>query len=607
MSTEVKPSSERKCTNVPALAFAIVFIAITVILVAYCGLVATPRNTILDPDDPDHLMDNCGNICGQLNPPNITGCGDPDKTRLPKLLIKDEEHDHDDDDDDYLDDDHYRRHNIKSECVRECPRGYLEKSNTCTEFSSDTKFSNIFKSTWYHIIIICFIAFIFSYVFLILFRHAAKYVIWVINIGCLVVVFGLALLFLFQGDIVGGAFFGIIGAVLVGLLYYFRKRIVLVAKLFKEASKALIDVPAIMFEPILTFISLLISFLIFASFFIIISLADQKNPVTTAAHIFNIISFTFITQFIIGCQNFIIAGTITRWYFTRDKTKLRKPIKKSFSHLFKFHLGSVCLGAILITFAKIIKNITAQLNRSARDRRNLIAALLATCCSCLFEMIEKLLSFLIRNAYIIIAKEGTPFCDSGRRACRLLMDNITDVIALNHFGDFVLMVCRVLIMLIAQFVGLVMLTKTTENPDHIQVPYIIGSILAFLIAHCFVMVFEMTVDTIFISFCIDLEENDGQTKPYYMSESLKRIIMAMKAEKGGVLYFGPKGGSGMYDGSAIPMLESQQPPLYPNIGHTGSNSQPPQGYPPQQMAPYVQQPMLPQPGYPPVQSYPEKY
>jgi hypothetical protein len=60
---------------------------------------------------------------------------------------------------------------------------------------------------------------------------------------------------------------------------------------------------------------------------------------------------------------------------------------------------------------------------------------------------------LVRNAYVIVAKEGTPFCDSGKKAVKLLADNITDVIALNHFGDLVLFVCRLIVVLIAGFVG----------------------------------------------------------------------------------------------------------------------------------------------------------
>jgi hypothetical protein len=122
------------------------------------------------------------------------------------------------------------------------------------------------------------------------------------------------------------------------------------------------------------------------------------------------------------------------------------------------------------------------------------------------------------------------------------------------------------------------------------------------------MVFEMTVDTIFISFCIDLEENDGEIKPFYMSEGLKKVIMEMKEHSGGTLTFGPKvGPGGLTDGSGIPMIPmQQQQPVYPNIGYGDPNVQQPypqQPYPPQ---PYQTQPMMPaQPMIPP-QDYPDQ-
>ena len=158
----------------------------------------------------------------------------------------------DDDIDD--DDDHYNHHKSQSElneCVEDCPEWYLEISNRCIDADNMAEMVKSLKETWYYILIICFVAFIFSYVFLILFRHAAKYVIWVINIGFVVLVVGLAILCAAYGIIEGAITFGIMGIFLIILLIWFRKRISLVAKLFKEASKALIDVPAVMFEPIL--------------------------------------------------------------------------------------------------------------------------------------------------------------------------------------------------------------------------------------------------------------------------------------------------------------------------------------------------------------------
>lgn len=61
-------------------------------------------------------------------------------------------------------------------------------------------------------------------------------------------------------------------------------------------------------------------------------------------------------------------------------------------------------------------------------------------------------------------------------------------------------------------------------------PLAISILFAFFISHCFITVFEMTIDTIFVCFCDDCEENDGITKPYYMSESFKKVMEEMKAD-----------------------------------------------------------------------------
>jgi len=119
----------------------------------------------------------------------------------------------------------------------------------------------------------------------------------------------------------------------------------------------------------------------------------------------------------------------------------------------------------------------------------------------------------------------------------------------------------------------------------------------------------MTVDTIFISFCIDLEENDGDTKPFYMSESLKKIIMEMKEHSGGTLTFGPQSGAGLeggVEGSEMPMIPQQQS-MYPSLGYGDQNS--PQQYPhqPYQQQPYPQQPLMPPQGYPSVPYPDQKY
>jgi Plasma-membrane choline transporter len=84
---------------------------------------------------------------------------------------------------------------------------------------------------------------------------------------------------------------------------------------------------------------------------------------------------------------------------------------------------------------------------------------------------------------------------------------------------------------------------------------IVGVIFAYLIADCFVTVFEMIVDTIFISFCDDCEENNGMDRPYYMSHSLMKTMQEMKVFVGGDFNFNGNPGLGQHvEAGAQPML-----------------------------------------------------
>ncbi|KAL7012090.1 hypothetical protein ACKWTF_014622 [Chironomus riparius] len=597
--------TERKCTNVYSLVFCIILVSATLLLVGFCAITGNLSRVT-------RVHNDCGNFCGEKNTDNpYETCGLRDLRNFPKLQT-------------------FQYPNAtRRECVDKCLDGHVEDLNRCVRPFERNHFDDnagsladgtlkIFLKTWHSIAVICFVAFCFSYVCLVLFRYAAIYVIWIINIACVVFVVFLALMFLYVKNVFGAAVMAILAIVLMLLLFWFRKRIQLVAKLFKEASKALMDVPAVMFEPILTLLSLLVSFVIFIALAIVagsskkferyqlaehhVVIIYKETPINDIAFYLNLFTFIWFTQFIIGCQHFVIAGTISRWYFTRDKTKIEAPIKQSFWHLMRYHLGSICLGSMLITIVKVMRALMAIAKQQSRESKNPVGYFIACCLQCLLDLLEELLGYLVRNAYIIVAKEGTGFMESGKRAYHLLIRNIVDVIALNNFGDIVLGVCRLLIVLIAGFVGYEIL-DTNETRKIMFIPLLVGVIFAFLIAHCFVTVFEMTVDTIFICYCIDVEENDGAQNPYYMSDSLKKIMTEMTIFAGEHMSVERKDdiqvGPGMADGSCIPMLPQHQvPPVDSQFGgQKGQNlnyySPPP--YPGQQV--YQQQP-YPQEGYP---------
>lgn len=72
-------------------------------------------------------------------------------------------------------------------------------------------------------------------------------------------------------------------------------------------------------------------------------------------------------------------------------------------------------------------------------------------------------------------------------------------------------------------------------------------------------VYEMTVDTIFICFCEDCEQNDGMTRPYFMSKNLMEVMQELKQAAGGEFHFG---GQNVEGGSMRPMIQPNYQPNY---------------------------------------------
>ncbi|XP_037045587.1 choline transporter-like protein 1 isoform X2 [Bradysia coprophila] len=572
-------SQERKPTDVPALYFCTGFVLLIFGgFVGYALFNASIFRLI-------NGIDDCGNVCGRTNDDNtINFCGSNNKVELPFTLVL------------YTKDPTNPNNTIShSTCVKSCNspeyveivnRCFLRSNGTDTSSVNDKAFlhtiSNDLVHSWSPILISCVVALIFSYILLILFRYAIKYVIWVIYIGLIVLLVVGAIVFTVfyfkakssdpesqpAGFLAVAGVLALLALILGFIIFMVRRRIRLVVQLFKEASKTLGDVPLIVLEPLLTFLAMGLATAAFLYFYVMIESSGKlksendengkffkalyvKDIGCHGAYYINLVAYIWFTQFILGCQHFVIASTVSQWFFARTKSKLDSPISRAFHHLLRIHIGSICLGSIFITIVKIIRMLVEGATNSMRNSDSAFAKAVACCCEFIVEQLERLLKYLVRNAYIIVALDGTPLIESGQKAFRLLTENLKDVLTLNHVGDFVLFLGRIFVTLIAGFISY----EVASRNDSIEfkfIPIILSVILAFLIIHCFMTVYEMTLDTIFICFCVDCEQNDGQSRPYFMSRKMMEVMMELKGEAGGE--FTNFGAFKHVDASAMPMM-----------------------------------------------------
>ncbi|XP_055632334.1 choline transporter-like protein 1 [Toxorhynchites rutilus septentrionalis] len=546
--------NNRQCTDILFIAIKATFILILLVLIIYCMAFGDIYRIINGYDD-------CANVCGRDNKPDKDlSCKGSDRTDQKYLLVESSGVSSD----------------LHRQCVSRCEdiEGYKPLLNRCVrrenpaeDVITRTGLRNYFQEVsedleacYMEMLWLCVIAFVFSLLTLVLLRFIPGLIVWLVLLAVVVVcTVGTVWLWIkwnhetenIPESMGAGArmrvnnyLYYAIAATVATLLVYLvilvmRKRIKLVVQLFREAGKAISNMPFLLLEPILTFISIAVVITLYIYFTMWIESSGMlkvennhsakyvKDSTMLFTRWYNLLAFFWFCQFIIGCQHMVIAGAVACWFFTRNKSRLKNPIAKSFGNLLRYHMGTVAFGSFIIALVQFLRASLKLLMYSIRDRRNKVTSCIFECCQCCLKCFERFLQYITRNAYIITAMHGDPFCKAGKNAFRLLTNNALRVFAINSVGDFVLILAKVFVVVATCLIGMEIVQKKT-GLHHPYVPIILVGIFAYLVAHCFMTVYEMTVDTIFLCFCEDCETNDGIGRPYYMSRGLMEFVQNSK-------------------------------------------------------------------------------
>lgn len=416
-------------------------------------------------------------------------------------------------------------------------------------------------TAWRELVYLLLIALAFSLAILFAFRFMVQWVVYMVLIGTILAgIGGSAYLWLawyhekklvdaheilednssMQSYLVYAIILSVITLITLLIVLVMRKRIALVMQLFREAGKAVYAMPVLLLQPIYTY--LLMGLAVCACVYCMLWVESagniylnkknhihfRKDALLITARWFNIFLFFVTCEFLLGCQHLVIAGAVARWYFTRNKQQLSLAVTKGFGYLVRYHLGTVAFGALVIGVVRLIRAVISSVQNHLKRYDNGLVKGILWCCQCCLWCFECVLKFLTRNAYIETAIYGCGFCTGGKKAFQALSNNILRVAAINSVGDFVLFLGKVLVVTLTVVAGIYLMQKK-EGLQHPWVPIALAGIFAFLVAHCFISVYEMIIDSIFICFCEDCSKNDGINRPYYMSTGLMEFVENSKA------------------------------------------------------------------------------
>uniref|UniRef100_A0A8C6K7Q8 Choline transporter-like protein n=1 Tax=Nothobranchius furzeri TaxID=105023 RepID=A0A8C6K7Q8_NOTFU len=240
---------------------------------------------------------------------------------------------------------------------------------------------------------------------------------------------------------------------------------------------------------------------------------------------YHAVGLIWISEFILAFQQMTIAGAVVTYYFTRNKSQLPvTPIISAMIRTVRYHLGTIAKGSFIITLVKIPRLILTYIHTQLKGKENACARCMLKACVCCLWCLEKCLAYLNQNAYTATAINGTNFCSSAADAFVILVENALRVAAINTVGDFVLFLGKILIVSCTAFAGILALNYQREYTVWV-LPLIIVCLFAFLVAHCFLSVFENVVDVLFLCFAVDTKYNDGSPgHEYYMDKALMEFV-----------------------------------------------------------------------------------
>lgn len=374
--------------------------------------------------------------------------------------------------------------------------------------------TGLILSVKWKIIICCLLSVFVAIGMLFLFRYAVAFVVWGILVGSFLILVVLSIVFWYFNTTDENSIleeettnvlkfvFTILAMVLAIAFIWGRKKIQQVIILHKQAT---FDMRGLITLSLICIFGITILAVIFGAIILAMYSSGTLEAVPNKHRsgfyhyefskvflfttLYAVLILYWIRQFSTGIQCMIVSGAVSKWYFTRDKNCKRSAILTSTKIAFRYHLGTVAFGILMISIIKVTKGII--LSATGMD---FFLSLVPFC----VDPFEIFFESLSEKAYIITAMHGQGLIRSGKRAAMFIIQNIGDLIRRHFIGSFVLLIAKFLIVFISVLLSLGVLAIQPElfSLKTIILTVVIVSLYAYLVACISFGVFGATVDTL---------------------------------------------------------------------------------------------------------------
>ena len=192
----------------------------------------------------------------------------------------------------------------------------------------------------------------------------------------------------------------------------------------------------------------------------------EWNNTTRYVWIYHLFGLFWISAFIIGCAQFIIAATACIWYFSQggnSDDKSKASLRVGFKWIFKYHMGSIAFGALIIAIMQMIK-IAFEYMRKKYEKlipNNPVTKCIICCLRCCIWCLDYFVKFITKNAYIQIALTSKSFCPAAWATFCLIVRNCARFTIISGIGAILMFVGKALIIAISGWISYLIIMNSS--------------------------------------------------------------------------------------------------------------------------------------------------
>lgn len=326
---------------------------------------------------------------------------------------------------------------------------------------------------------------------------------------------------------------------------YMRKEIQLAMGTVEETSKAISSMPLLIVLPVFQCLGTVIFLIIWVIYAVYIASLGKvetesiSNPFNdlkisyrtyefdrsaTMYSCYHLFCLFWTTQFIVAIGSIMIANSVARWYFTRNKSTIgNSTVIAAVKQTLWYNSGTAAFGGLILAIVRAMRAILFKIQEGVKDSDSKAAEAIVCSCACCLWCLDNFLKFLNKNAYIQTAIFGTSFCESSTEAFYLVARNALKIGAMSYVTEALSILGRLFVTVLTSVLTYLLISHYIEDQlSSLLGPMFVVVILAYAVSDAFMDVFDMGSATVLQCFIADDEMFTEEES--YAGGDLKRLI-----------------------------------------------------------------------------------